>query len=433
MQCSAEPCRVVWKYCSAMQSCAEPCSSLQSHAIPCRAVQIHSEACRAMQSRAEFCRSMQFLAELCRAMQFHAEACRAMQFYAEACSHAVPCRAMQFHAAACRGTLTQFCTLIHAENARAAPCTSTCNASRDLHEHMHGCSRGFARCCMHQCMHGSVHSCVHRVCTQTLARPRCSQGFAHKYMHRCTLGCMHKHLHSCVHQHALRGLARAHAQVAPTGSHAALHPDVCNKKARMAPCTSTSTAACIASASRDLHEHMHRCSHGFCMLLHAPMHAWLRAQAQLCASRLHAEISADAGKSLLAEPCTGAGRVACAAPVQLPKAAFPPAGIECPRGARNLPGMVQEGEPFSEEATQFTKELVLQREVGTAACRAAERCRAPGRGWGGKGGEFASLLRWVLRGEEGMQSSCGGCKKGCGVAVQRGEASRGAAGAGWLH
>ncbi|XP_060257941.1 staphylococcal nuclease domain-containing protein 1-like [Ovis aries] len=34
------------------------------------------------------------------------------------------------------------------------------------------------------------------------------------------------------------------------------------------------------------------------------------------------------------------------------------AGIECPRGARNLPGLVQEGEPFSEEATLFTKELV---------------------------------------------------------------------------
>ncbi|KAM6096300.1 staphylococcal nuclease domain-containing protein 1 [Chlamydotis macqueenii] len=40
------------------------------------------------------------------------------------------------------------------------------------------------------------------------------------------------------------------------------------------------------------------------------------------------------------------------------------AGIECPRGARNLPGLVQEGEPFSEEAAHFTKELVLQREVG---------------------------------------------------------------------
>ncbi|NWV23230.1 SND1 protein, partial [Origma solitaria] len=39
------------------------------------------------------------------------------------------------------------------------------------------------------------------------------------------------------------------------------------------------------------------------------------------------------------------------------------AGIECPRGARNAPGLVQEGEPFSEEATLFTKELVLQREV----------------------------------------------------------------------
>ncbi|NXK98166.1 SND1 protein, partial [Formicarius rufipectus] len=39
------------------------------------------------------------------------------------------------------------------------------------------------------------------------------------------------------------------------------------------------------------------------------------------------------------------------------------AGIECPRGARNIPGLSQEGEPFSEEATLFTKELVLQREV----------------------------------------------------------------------
>ncbi|NWU86576.1 SND1 protein, partial [Onychorhynchus coronatus] len=39
------------------------------------------------------------------------------------------------------------------------------------------------------------------------------------------------------------------------------------------------------------------------------------------------------------------------------------AGIECPRGARNIPGLAQEGEPFSEEATLFTKELVLQREV----------------------------------------------------------------------
>lgn len=42
-------------------------------------------------------------------------------------------------------------------------------------------------------------------------------------------------------------------------------------------------------------------------------------------------------------------------------------GIECPRGARNLPGLVQEGEPFSEEAMLFTKELVLQREVGQTA------------------------------------------------------------------
>ncbi|KAM4748325.1 staphylococcal nuclease domain-containing protein 1 isoform 1-T1 [Rhinophrynus dorsalis] len=39
------------------------------------------------------------------------------------------------------------------------------------------------------------------------------------------------------------------------------------------------------------------------------------------------------------------------------------AGIECPRGARNMPSGVQEGEPFSEEAMLYTKELVLQREV----------------------------------------------------------------------
>ncbi|KAF7694131.1 staphylococcal nuclease domain-containing protein 1 [Silurus meridionalis] len=37
------------------------------------------------------------------------------------------------------------------------------------------------------------------------------------------------------------------------------------------------------------------------------------------------------------------------------------AGIECPRGSRNIPGSTPE--PFSEEATLFTKELVLQREV----------------------------------------------------------------------
>ncbi|XP_078533888.1 staphylococcal nuclease domain-containing protein 1 isoform X2 [Lissotriton helveticus] len=39
------------------------------------------------------------------------------------------------------------------------------------------------------------------------------------------------------------------------------------------------------------------------------------------------------------------------------------AGIECPRGARNIPSGLQEGEPFSEDAMLFTKELVLQREV----------------------------------------------------------------------
>uniref|UniRef100_A0A8C2KJW7 Staphylococcal nuclease domain-containing protein n=1 Tax=Cyprinus carpio TaxID=7962 RepID=A0A8C2KJW7_CYPCA len=39
------------------------------------------------------------------------------------------------------------------------------------------------------------------------------------------------------------------------------------------------------------------------------------------------------------------------------------AGIECPRGSRNMPGGMQVAEPYSEEATFFTKELVLQREV----------------------------------------------------------------------
>ncbi|KAJ8007204.1 hypothetical protein DPEC_G00115110 [Dallia pectoralis] len=39
------------------------------------------------------------------------------------------------------------------------------------------------------------------------------------------------------------------------------------------------------------------------------------------------------------------------------------AGIECPRGSRNIPGNPQVAEPFSDEAMAFTKELVLQREV----------------------------------------------------------------------
>uniref|UniRef100_A0A8C4STL7 Staphylococcal nuclease domain-containing protein n=1 Tax=Erpetoichthys calabaricus TaxID=27687 RepID=A0A8C4STL7_ERPCA len=39
------------------------------------------------------------------------------------------------------------------------------------------------------------------------------------------------------------------------------------------------------------------------------------------------------------------------------------AGIECPRGSRNTAGVIQEAEPFSDEACLFTKELVLQREV----------------------------------------------------------------------
>ncbi|KAL0963016.1 hypothetical protein UPYG_G00348450 [Umbra pygmaea] len=39
------------------------------------------------------------------------------------------------------------------------------------------------------------------------------------------------------------------------------------------------------------------------------------------------------------------------------------AGIECPRGSRNVPGSPQPAEPFSDEAMAFTKDLVLQREV----------------------------------------------------------------------
>jgi len=40
------------------------------------------------------------------------------------------------------------------------------------------------------------------------------------------------------------------------------------------------------------------------------------------------------------------------------------AGIQCPRGARNMPGGIQTpAEPYGNEAHQFAKELVLQREV----------------------------------------------------------------------
>lgn len=71
----------------------------------------------------------------------------------------------------------------------------------------------------------------------------------------------------------------------------------------------------------------------------------------------------------------------------------PDTGIECPRGARNLPGLVQEGEPFSEEATLFTKELVLQREVGhlpVASCmRRDEKIRLT---WSDV---FLPCQRWV--------------------------------------
>lgn len=70
---------------------------------------------------------------------------------------------------------------------------------------------------------------------------------------------------------------------------------------------------------------------------------------------------------------------------------LPPTGIECPRGARNLPGLVQEGEPFSEEATHFTKELVLQREVGAARGAVAHEGRAVASrpGWFGAPGKAA--------------------------------------------
>lgn len=105
-------------------------------------------------------------------------------------------------------------------------------------------------------------------------------------------------------------------------------------------------------------------------------------------------------------------------PVQPSNAALP-AGIECPRGARNLPGMVQEGEPFSEEATQFTKELVLQREVGTAPCMHAglQCCIGGGEGEGdGRGGCLLWFCCIGFGGGGGMRSSCrggcGGCKRG---------------------
>ena len=41
------------------------------------------------------------------------------------------------------------------------------------------------------------------------------------------------------------------------------------------------------------------------------------------------------------------------------------AGIECPRGARTIPGsnVQQPGDDYGEEALVFTKELCMQREV----------------------------------------------------------------------
>ncbi|KAF1578773.1 UNVERIFIED_CONTAM: Staphylococcal nuclease domain-containing protein 1, partial [Eudyptes pachyrhynchus] len=95
------------------------------------------------------------------------------------------------------------------------------------------------------------------------------------------------------------------------------------------------------------------------------------------------------------------------------------AGIECPRGARNLPGLVQEGEPFSEEATHFTKELVLQREVGDArqrggwgGCGTLARCRC-GRGWRCPwGADLSERLRAKARGKGSFPQCwmpCSGC------------------------
>lgn len=43
---------------------------------------------------------------------------------------------------------------------------------------------------------------------------------------------------------------------------------------------------------------------------------------------------------------------------------WPVVGIECPRGARPLPGgQMSQSEPYGDEALQFTKEMCLQREV----------------------------------------------------------------------
>jgi len=40
-----------------------------------------------------------------------------------------------------------------------------------------------------------------------------------------------------------------------------------------------------------------------------------------------------------------------------PHSVFLCAGIECPRGSRNMPGGMQVAEPYSDEAMLFTKEL----------------------------------------------------------------------------
>jgi len=42
-------------------------------------------------------------------------------------------------------------------------------------------------------------------------------------------------------------------------------------------------------------------------------------------------------------------------------------GIDCPRGSRLIAGKPSVSEPFSEEALQFTKDRIMQREVHVSA------------------------------------------------------------------
>ena len=51
------------------------------------------------------------------------------------------------------------------------------------------------------------------------------------------------------------------------------------------------------------------------------------------------------------------------------------AGIECPRGKRQLPGgQVIEADPYGEEALLFTKEMCLQREVSQCQVLGQQMC-----------------------------------------------------------